>query len=90
MKIPFSSEDKKLAMKNVPDSVDFKFFDTLVNYDKSIIIEVRELKKEISKLRKITKFKIVALTFVLTFLATLFLCVNTGVDEFVMKVIGGV
>ena len=87
MKNPFTSEGKQ--MKNVPDSVDFKFFDTLVNYDKSIIIEIRELKKEISKLKNITKFKIVALTFVLTFISTLLLCVNTGVDEFVMKVIGG-
>lgn len=81
-------KDVKIGMKNVPESVDFKFFETLQNYDKSIIVELREVKKELSHLKNITKFKIVALSSFLTFIATLCLCMNSGFDEFIMSIIG--
>lgn len=82
------SKEPKIGMKNVPESTEFKFFETLQNYDKSIIVEIRELKKEISNLKNITKFKIVALSSFLTFCATLFLCMNTEIDEFIMNIVG--
>lgn len=93
MKNPFKKEeieDVKIGMKNVPDSVDFKFFDTLMNHNKSIIVEVRELKKSIDKLRRITKFKIIAGAALATFIITTFLAATTEYEEFILNLLGGI
>ena len=86
MKFRKDKDDVQIGMKNVPDSPEFEFYKTLTEYSKSVIKEVRELKVEVSKLRRITKFKIIALTAVSTFIITMLLCLNTGCDEFIMQV----
>lgn len=79
------TKDKKIGMKNVPESP-VLFYKTIIEHSKSVITEVRELKVEVSKLRRITKFKLVALTAFFTFIVTMLLCLNTGCDEYIMKV----
>lgn len=90
MKNPFKAEeDVKIGMKNVPESIDFKFFDALLTQGKSTMVEVRELKKSVDKLRRITKFKLIAGAGVATFIITTFLAATTEYDEFLLNLLGG-
>jgi len=85
-----NKEDVKIELKNVPDSVDFKFFDQLKNQNSSIMSGVQELKKSVDKLRRIAKFKIIVWVAGITFIITTFLAATTEYEEIISNLLGGI
>jgi len=85
-----NKEDAKIELKNVPDSVDFKFFDQLKNQNSSIMSGVQELKKSVDKLRRIAKFKIIVWIAIITFIITTFLAATTEYEEVISNLLGGI
>jgi len=85
-----NKEDVKIELKNVPDSVDFKFFDQLKNQNSSIMSGVQELKKSVDKLRRIAKFKIIVWIAIITFIITTFLAATTEYEEVISNLLGGI
>ena len=88
-KLFMPKEDVKIGLKNVPDSIDFKFFETLNGQNNSIIIAVRELKKSVDRLRRITKFKLIAGAGVVVFIITTFLAATTEYETYLLNLLGG-
>ncbi|HUU87802.1 MAG TPA: hypothetical protein VMX17_08625 [Candidatus Glassbacteria bacterium] len=85
-----NKEDVKIGIENVPDSVDFKFFDQLKNQNSSVMSGVQELKKSIDKLRRIAKFKIIIGGAVVTFIITTYLAATTEYEEIILNLLGGI
>ena len=79
--------DVKMAMKNIPESIDFKFFDQLNKQNNNIIVEVRQLRRQITNLKNITKFKIMVGASFATFIITTLLAATTEYDEFIIGLI---
>jgi len=90
MKNPFKSQkDVKIGMKNVPESVDFKFFETLKNQNHDIMSALIDLKKSFDRMRRITKFKIIFGASLATFIITTFLAATTEYEEYILNLLGG-
>lgn len=47
MKNPFKSDDTKIGMKNVPESVEFKFYDGLKKQNELILKDLKFIKKKV-------------------------------------------
>lgn len=82
-------EDVKIGMKNVPDSIDFKFFDALKDQNNTILGGLVDLKKSFDRMRRITKFKIIFGASLATFIITTFLAATTEYEEFILNLLGG-
>jgi len=83
-------EDVKIGLKNVPESIDFKFFDLLKNQNNNILGALVDLKKSFDRMRRITKFKIIFGASLATFIITTFLAATTEYEEFILNLLGGI
>jgi len=73
--------------KNIPEKLDFKFFDTLVNYHQKILSDIADLRKEVQKLRRLRKFSIIWKTTILVFILTTILAALTEYEEFILNIV---
>lgn len=81
------NEDKKIGLKNVPESIDFKFFDKLNKQNNSIIIEINEMRKEMVKFRRITKVRLIFKTSIFVFVATSILAAYYDYEDIIINTI---